>query len=229
MPKGSKAKKIVPFNKTAPTESIDKIPETASLDDYEKMISKLANSSDDIIDGALDKLEGKKPTAHTPVKEEAKEDYPKQETKEEVKVVHQENQSVVNELLEKLKNANQIVESLKSENEELKKKVSSSENNSINASMFRDELSKLTDKNDNLILKNSELEFEISRLGAENLRLKTELEKLSNAKRLPPQTNSREGYTRVNQNQLRNVGNSPVGVYPRRPPRMSTNGYEYWT
>ena len=72
MPKGSKAKKIVPFNKTAPTESIDKIPETASLDDYEKMISKLANSSDDIIDGALDKLEGKKPTAHTPVKEEAK-------------------------------------------------------------------------------------------------------------------------------------------------------------
>ena len=39
-----------------------------------------------------------------------------------------------------------------------------------------EELAKLTNKNDDLILRNSELEFEISRLGAENRALRQEKE-----------------------------------------------------
>jgi hypothetical protein len=239
MAKGKKLKKIVPFTKTAPTEGIDKVPETAGLDDYDKMIAKLANSSDDIIDSALDKLDGHTfQPAPEPLQPETNEEVippPKDENHEHENSPVEPDYETINLRKElqsanaQVNNLNSMIESLRIENSELKNKAASSNSLEKNVSIFQDEISKLTTKNDDLILRNSELEFEISRLGAENLRLKQELERISNSRRLPPQTNTRESYTRVHPNAMSTVHGIPAGVRPQRPPRMSTNGYEYWT
>ena len=228
MARGRNSKKIVPFTKTAPTEGIDKVPETAGLDDYDKMIAKLANSSDEIIDNALEKLEEK------PVKEHKPEEPKKPETEDQQAIQHtEENENQTNPiepkdepipLSEKIDELKKTIQTLKLENESLKNRISSTEPILGNASMFREEIAKLTDKNDDLILRNSELEFEISRLRSENNVLKGNLETALNKLRLPPQTNSREAYTRMPQNI-----NRPRNVIVRQKrPVMSMNGYESW-
>lgn len=228
---------IKPFTKTAPAVSLDKIPDTASLDDYEKMISKMANSSDDIIDAALDKMEGRQPKQ--PPAEPRQE--PLQEPPEDVQPQVQERppeeeapatkqpaaeaapqqkvgavDSGIGALKDKMNNLQTQLDQLTAANMSLSEKIG----------MYKQEIEGLVAKNDDLILRNSELEFEISRVNTENTLLKRELESLGNAKRLPPQTSSRSGYTPTPQ--------TPRSRAPQfydnmpRPPKLTMNGYESW-
>lgn len=223
MARGRKSKaKIVPFTKTVTTAvSPDKVPEGAGIEEYEKMAAKVA-SSDEIIDRALDKLEGKVPeppkAANVPNEEmsekedsvppppEVKSDDPEPDPGDENR-----------DLRMQLTAAGRKIKELTEKVESLSKALS--ERDSQTAGMKQ-----LADKNDDLILRNSELEFEISRLNTENNRLKQELEKYVNAKMLPPQTYSKEGYTRPTPQMMRNQAR----MVHQRPPRMSMNGYESW-
>lgn len=233
MARGRKSKaKIVPFTKTVTTAvSPDRVPEGAGIEEYEKMAAKVA-SSDEIIDRALDKLEGKAPeppkAANVPEEEmPEKEDSvpPPPETGQPEKMpddideklavpdISNENKELRMQLAEAGRKIKELTEKVKSLSKAL------SERDGQTAGMKQ-----LADKNDDLILRNSELEFEISRLNTENNRLKQELEKYVNAKMLPPQTYSKEAYTRPPPQMMRNQAR----MVHQRPPRMSMNGYESW-
>lgn len=222
MARGRKTNKIVPFTKTVPTEGLDKVPETAGLDDYDKMIAKLANSSDDIIDGALDKLEGRKQIQlKSPIQTNLQEKPVASNVDEKFEETNvQNNLDAANERINCL---NLLVEKLQSENQELKKASHPSVQIESKTSIFKDEIEKLTTKNDDLILRNSELEFEISRLGSENQRLKQQLENIMNSRNLPPQTYTADGYTRPPYSS-RGINNPRIG----KSPVMGMNGYESW-
>jgi hypothetical protein len=131
----------------------------------------------------------------------------------------EEDITIVDDLKRELMEMKQINEKLICELESCK--------NGTNGNPLRIEINKLIEQNDNLILRNSELEYEISRLGAENLRLKNELEQIRNSKILPPQTYSKESYTRIPSNVKQN--SVPIQMRQRNlNPRMSMNGYESW-
>lgn len=242
-----KRQSIVPFEKKAPATSIDKIPETATIEDYEKIVSKMAKSSDTIIDNMLDKLEGKPvtntvqaesqnpveppppvdsqeeglPGSDKPAEEPIQEDVqPTDESCNLGEPVPHCDDPFMAELIRKNDELRKKIETYEYEIKSLKQKLESTAENGAIPVPFTEEMNKLVEKNDDLILRNSELEFEISRLGAENKRLKQQLEQSAATKRLPPQTYSREAYTRVNR---------PImGQRPIVPPRRGQNGYESW-
>jgi len=234
MARGRKSKaKIVPFTKTVTTAvSPDKVPEGAGIEEYEKMAAKVA-TSDEIIDRALDKLEGKVPeppqAANVPEEDMPEKDDsvpPPPETEQPENVpddVYDEKPAVPDvsnenmDLRMKLTNAGRKIKELTEKVESLSKALSERDGQPAG-------MKQLADKNDDLILRNSELEFEISRLNTENNRLKQELEKYVNAKMLPPQTYSKEAYTRPTPQMMRNQAR----MVHQRPPRMSMNGYESW-
>lgn len=230
--RNSKAK-IVPFTKTVTTAvSPDKVPEGAGIEEYEKMAAKVA-TSDEIIDRALDKLEGKVPeppkAANIPEEDMPKKEDnvppPPPETEQPEKVPDDIDEKLAvpdisnenKELRMQLMKAGRKIKELTEKVESLSKTLSERNNQATG-------IKQLTDKNDDLILRNSELEFEISRLNTENNRLKQELEKYVNAKMLPPQTYSKEAYTRPTPQMMRNQAR----MVHQRPPRMSMNGYESW-
>lgn len=214
---------IVPVEKKIPVESLDKIPETASMDDYEKIAYRVSMASDEIIDRALDKLDGRKTEEKPLVKVK---DRPKKENrfnKKPQKKPEEQNKEPVEEVAtgdntpeQKAENGNAAETPSPDKNRitQLKNELSRLR---IEFGRCRSENASLIEKRDNLLLSNSELEFEVSRLSAENLRLKQELEQLSNSKRLPPQTYSTDSYSRV-----------PLQTAPRRNPVIGMNGYESW-
>jgi chromosome segregation ATPase len=220
---------IVPITKTDP----DRIAEGANIEDYEKMAAKMAASSDDIIDAALDRLEGREPEPKKPqpktenVEEPAVEERPPLAEEAQNKATVQrtaEAISEINRLKDELSRANATIEKLRAE-------VTSLNDSAVAAAeKLRPEMNSLITKNDDLILRNSELEFEISRLNAENNALKQRLEAVENQRRLPPQTNSREGYTRVAAGQRSGVRMTTSMRIPNLPPPPKTtmNGYESW-
>lgn len=213
----AKKKSLAPIKKPYPVESIDKIPtDTATLADYEKMAKVIAESSDDIIDRALDRMESRPVKDETPPMVEAPVEVPQQESEptdestgkvpvDEGVIDGECGEAVVAELKAKILK-------LTTENDELRKRLSNN--------MFEVELKKLETSRDDLLLRNSELEFEISRLGTENQTLKNELNKAMSARNLPPQTYSQEAYTRV---QRQSIAHG-MG----RPPVRGMNGYESW-
>ena len=226
--------KIVAYKKTPKVTSIDTITESATLSDYEKAMDNLMSSSDLIIDRVLDKLENNSNTKekkNVEEKLECKNDevINQKETTDEQndsdlnsiqnQQTMEEDITIVDDLKRELMEVKQINEKLICELESCK--------NGTNGNPLRIEINKLIEQNDNLILRNSELEYEISRLGAENLRLKNELEQIRNSKTLPPQTYSKESYTRIPINVKQN--NVPIQMRQRNlNPRMSMNGYESW-
>lgn len=213
----AKKKSLAPIKKPYPVESIDKIPtNTATLADYEKMAKVIAESSDDIIDRALDRMESRPVKDKTPPMAEAPVEAPQQESEptnesngkapvDDGVIDGECGEAVVAKLKAKILK-------LTTENDELRKKLSNN--------VFEAELKKLETSRDDLLLRNSELEFEISRLGTENQTLKNELNKAMSARNLPPQTYSPEAYTRV---QKQNIAHG-MG----RPPVRGMNGYESW-
>jgi uncharacterized protein YlzI (FlbEa/FlbD family) len=77
----AKKKSLAPIKKPYPVESIDKIPDnTATLADYEKMAKVIAESSDDIIDRALDRMESRPVKDETHPMAEAPVEVPQQES-----------------------------------------------------------------------------------------------------------------------------------------------------
>lgn len=226
--------KIVAYKKTPKVTSIDTITESATLSDYEKAMDNLMSSSDLIIDRVLDKLENNSNTKEKNISEEKleckndelinqKETTDEQNDSELNSIQNQQTMeddiTIVDDLKRELMEMKQINEKLICELESCK--------NGTNGNPLRIEINKLIEQNDNLILRNSELEYEISRLGAENLRLKTELEQIRNSRTLPPQTYSKESYTRVPISVKQN--NVPIQMRQRNlNPRMSMNGYESW-
>lgn len=226
--------KIVAYKKTPKVTSIDTITESATLSDYEKAMDNLMSSSDLIIDRVLDKLENNSNTKekkNVEEKSECKNDevINQKETTDEQndsdlnsiqnQQTMEEDITIVDDLKRELMEMKQINEKLICELESCK--------NGTNGNPLRIEINKLIEQNDNLILRNSELEYEISRLGAENLRLKNELEQIRNSKILPPQTYSKESYTRIPSNVKQN--SVPIQMRQRNlNPRMSMNGYESW-
>lgn len=226
--------KIVAYKKTPKVTSIDTITESATLSDYEKAMDNLMSSSDLIIDRVLDKLENNSNTKEKKNSEEKSEckngelinqkETTDEQNDSDLKSIQnqktiEDDITIVDDLKQELTEMKQINEKLICELESYK--------NGTNGNPLRLEINKLIEQNDNLILRNSELEYEISRLGAENLRLKTELEQMRNNKILPPQTYSKESYTRI----PGNVKQNNVSIQMRQRnlnPRMSMNGYESW-
>jgi hypothetical protein len=226
--------KIVAYKKTPKVTSIDTITESATLSDYEKAMDNLMSSSDLIIDRVLDKLENNSNTKEKKNVEE-KPKYEKDEVINQKETTDEQNDSDLNSIQNQqtMEEDITIVDDLKRELMEMKqineKLICELESckNGTNGNPLRIEINKLIEQNDNLILRNSELEYEISRLGAENLRLKTELEQIKNSKILPPQTYSKESYTRIPSNVKQN--SVPIQMRQRNlNPRMSMNGYESW-
>ena len=217
---------IVPIEKKLPVETPDKIPENASIDDYEKIAYKMSMCSDEIIEKALDKLESRDSPKNSSVveKKNSKTKTSKHSKKKDAKI-EKKTESVVEDVKtidietdEDIKHQEEL-NRLTNEIDILKAELEKRKPSMIDES-FRIEISKLSKKNDELLLKNSDLEFEVSRLSTENNSLKQKLEQISNTKRLPPQTYSQEGYTR-NSTQ---ICGQQVGV----PPRLGMNGYESW-
>jgi hypothetical protein len=226
--------KIVAYKKTPKVTSIDTITESATLSDYEKAMDNLMSSSDLIIDRVLDKLENNSNTKEKKNVEE-KPKYEKDEVINQKETTDEQNDSDLNSIQNQqtMEEDITIVDDLKRELMEMKqineKLICELESckNGTNGNPLRIEINKLIEQNDNLILRNSELEYEISRLGAENLRLKNELEQTRNSKILPPQTYSKESYTRIPSNVKQN--SVPIQMRQRNlNPRMSMNGYESW-
>jgi hypothetical protein len=226
--------KIVAYKKTPKVTSIDTITESATLSDYEKAMDNLMSSSDLIIDRVLDKLENNSNTKEKKNVEE-KPKYEKDEVINQKETTDEQNDSDLNSIQNQqtMEEDITIVDDLKRELMEMKqineKLICELESckNGTNGNPLRIEINKLIEQNDNLILRNSELEYEISRLGAENLRLKNELEQIRNSKILPPQTYSKESYTRIPSNVKQN--SVPIQMRQRNlNPRMSMNGYESW-
>jgi hypothetical protein len=226
--------KIVAYKKTPKVTSIDTITESATLSDYEKAMDNLMSSSDLIIDRVLDKLENNSNTKEKKNVEE-KPKYEKDEVINQKETTDEQNDSDLNSIQNQqtMEEDITIVDDLKRELMEMKqineKLICELESckNGTNGNPLRIEINKLIEQNDNLILRNSELEYEISRLGAENLRLKNELEQIRNSKTLPPQTYSKESYTRIPISVKQN--NVPIQMRQRNlNPRMSMNGYESW-
>jgi hypothetical protein len=226
--------KIVAYKKTPKVTSIDTITESATLSDYEKAMDNLMSSSDLIIDRVLDKLENNSNTKEKKNVEE-KPKYEKDEVINQKETTDEQNDSDLNSIQNQqtMEEDITIVDDLKRELMEMKqineKLICELESckNGTNGNPLRIEINKLIEQNDNLILRNSELEYEISRLGAENLRLKNELEQIRNSKILPPQTYSKESYTRIPSSVKQN--NVPIQMRQRNlNPRMSMNGYESW-
>jgi hypothetical protein len=226
--------KIVAYKKTPKVTSIDTITESATLSDYEKAMDNLMSSSDLIIDRVLDKLENNSNTKEKKNVEE-KPKYGKDEVINQKETTDEQNDSDLNSIQNQqtMEEDITIVDDLKRELMEMKqineKLICELESckNGTNGNPLRIEINKLIEQNDNLILRNSELEYEISRLGAENLRLKNELEQIRNSKILPPQTYSKESYTRIPSNVKQN--SVPIQMRQRNlNPRMSMNGYESW-
>jgi hypothetical protein len=199
---------LKPFTKTLPL-SPSTVPETATVDDYQKVASSIITSSDEIIDRALDRIEGKTEAEKTRERSESAKKSP--EPVKETAV----SETTVSETAVAEKPKKNVIRT--EEMSELKDKIYVSEKNN---GFLRDEIKRLSEENDNYLLKNSELEFENSRLRAENSFLKGEIEKCRNDTRLPPQTYSKEGYTRLPQ---RN-GNRGIFTGIKR----SQNGYESW-
>lgn len=226
--------KIVAYKKTPKVTSIDTITESATLSDYEKAMDNLMSSSDLIIDRVLDKLENNSNTKDKKNVEE-KIECKNDEVINQKETTNEQNDSDLNSIQNQqaMEEDITIVDDLKRELMEMKQinenliRELESYKNGTNGNPLRIEINKLIEQNDNLILRNSELEYEISRLGAENLRLKTELEQMRNNKILPPQTYSKESYTRIPGNVKQN--NVPIQMRQRNlNPRMSMNGYESW-
>ena len=199
---------LKPFNKTLPL-SPSTVPENATVDDYQKVASDIINSSDDIIDRALDRIEGKTEAEKIREKEETKKETTVSETAVSQTAVCQQPEISPKEKIQT------------EELTELKDKFQISEKNN---GFLREEIKRLSDENDEYLLKNSELEFENSRLRAENNFLKGEIEKSQKQTRLPPQTFSKEGYTRGPLPGSGFRGNNTVMTGPRR----TQNGYESW-
>jgi hypothetical protein len=229
--------KIVAYKKTPKVTSIDTITESATLSDYEKAMDNLMSSSDLIIDRVLDKLENNSNTKEKKNVEEKSEckNCKNDEVINQNETTDEQNDSELNSIQNQqtVEEDITIVDDLKRELMEMKqineKLICELESckNGTNGNPLRIEINKLIEQNDNLILRNSELEYEISRLGAENLRLKNELEQIRNSKTLPPQTYSKESYTRIPISVKQN--NVPIQMRQRNlNPRMSMNGYESW-
>lgn len=216
-------KMIVPVEKKIPVESLDKIPETASMEDYEKIAYKVSMASDEIIDRALDKLDCGRNEDKPLVKVK---DRPKKENrfnKKPVKKLEEPTEESPTEVATEKDESDCEAESNGIDNTPNpdRDRITQLENElarlRIEFGRCRSENANLTEKRDNLLLSNSELEFEVSRLSAENHRLKQELEQVSNSRRLPPQTYSTEAYSRVT-----------LQTSPRRNPVIGMNGYETW-
>jgi len=214
---------ITPIEKILPVNSPDELHEKATLEDYEKIAAQMAISSDKIIDEALDKMEQRDKKANcesaTDVPQAKSHDKPTKvvpNTKPapvSMKAVVPDNPTIPapNLDIERLERENAM---LIAELNRLKEEMSGF--SVVNTEdMFRSEINALTVKNDDLILKNSELEFEISRLGTENNILKQKLESLETSMRTQPQIHTPNGYTCHTH-----------GV--NRTPKRTMNGYETW-
>ena len=252
---------LTPFVKSLePPKNPDEIPSSATLDDYEKIAAKMALASDEIIDMALDRMDGR-----TAAKEQDKEHATASSAAmpAETKVEEAKTEGGKPAEGDKKKRGRSKKADVKKADEPLDPPIHSTvaptetkpepqpqEGNATDGAertasetppaeaetpraphppvdveaMLRAELGKLRAECDDLLLRNSELEYEVSRLGAESTALKQRLERYENAHRLPRQTGTQEGYTRPQ-------GDIPPNARRHvrlQPPRMSMNGYESW-
>lgn len=218
MARKRKTMMIEPIEKKAPVESISRIPDTANLSDYDKIVAKMANSSDEIIDKALEKFEPKRVEHVQKQEEEVEEIIPPPIGNPEKGFDETPNPKV--EKIDMTSEYLKTIQELNNEILELKYKLSESNPSKIHE-MHAEEINNLINKNDDLILKNSELEFEISRLMSENNVLKQRLESIET--QIRTQANPRISQCRPQQrNQSNNV------AVQRRNPQMTMNGYEFW-
>lgn len=197
---------LAPITKTHPY----RISENENLEKYEQIVEKMSDASGEIIDRVLDRLEGK-PTK--PVKSETtqkpetdrdcktpEEPHPAKEAAAEpdplerayvqlernyaaLKAKNAELEGILNEKNELNAKLTDETQTLKNKIAELEAAVSELRNSGVGA-VLADDIKKAVEKSDDLLLRNSELEFEISRLGAENHTLKQKLENLANAKKM---------------------------------------------
>lgn len=230
---------LAPIQKTHP----DRIKEDENLEKYQEIAEKMVNASDEIIDRVLDRLEGKPTAPVKPVvmkKDRAPKDETEPATQPQVQEETLPHFIEPDPLERAYTQLEQEFNKMKAEKSELEMLL---EKEKLNTKKFQDEMTNLKDqvdkltnelqdyraggerspfksevnelvkKSDDLLLRNSELEFEISRLSAERQNLKQKLEQMENQRRLPPQTPHRESYTRV-----------PQVVRPV----IGANGYEFW-
>jgi len=225
---------INPIEKKPVVTSPDNIHGDATLEDYEKIAAKIAISSDKIIDEALDKMEqrDKRVEAEKDAMKPEKDSIVAEESVQDSKP-EQVPENVEKPLKEPIQNPN--IDKIKKENNELRGDIDNLRKSMSGMTiieteeMFRKEIDSLTSKNDDLILRNSELEFEISRLMVENTALKQKLEHFENSNRIPPQISSRESSIIRQNSQMmgRNEQAYPRGVI-RNSSWPSMNGYESW-
>ena len=239
MAKAKAKTSLAPVQKTHP----DRIKEDENLEKYQEIAEKMVNASDEIIDRVLDRLEGKptapvkpvavkkdvapksvtEPVAQPQVQEKTpppsiepdplerayiqlEQDFNRvRAEKNELEVLLDEEKMNSKKLQDEVANLKGQVDKLTNELQDYKV--------GGERSPFKAEVDELVKKSDDLLLRNSELEFEISRLNAERQNLKQKLEQLENQRRLPPQTPHRESYTRAPQT---------------RRPVIGANGYEFW-
>lgn len=239
MAKAKAKTSLAPIQKTHP----DRITEDENLEKYQEIAEKMVNASDEIIDRVLDRLEGKPTTPVKPVavtkdqtpqvatepatQPQAQEETPPPSIEPDplerayIQLEQEFNKMKVEKnelemLLEKEKlNTKKFQDEITNLKDQVDKLTNELQDYRAGGerSPFKAEVNELVKKSDDLLLRNSELEFEISRLGAERQNLKKKLEQLENQKRLPPQTPHRESYTRAPQ---------------VRRPIIGANGYEFW-
>ena len=225
---------ITPCRKKPTVETPEDLTNVATLEDYEKAAANLAASSDRVIDKVLDRIEKREEKVlKRQEKNESAEKAPADESKQDAAEPESPNPDGPEREEAPQCQPSTGIQDLLEENARLKDEISrmSAEFETRKvvdiSGKFREEIKALTDRNDDLLLRNSELEFEISRLKMENNSLKQKLEQLENSRKLPPQTYSKESYTRPRQTSRMQVSVQP-GRGPFQNPKMGMNGYESW-